>query len=193
MKEEGQIQFLRVKTFHYPDYDANPMYQDIQGFAFAYSPPITSTTDGSDADGNSYRYSWWGSSTDPYPGEIDEGLFELSCTFMAQLENTLDGMPSTTSFPLPYGSIPPDVQRYLDPGTYTQCDEQEIVNHASSLVTSCTREYEAVMRIVDWCIDNLTYVEDPQHFYHYVDTHVYKGCVGLDIENRWSAMWAYGY
>ena len=107
----GGIQYLKLKTFRYPDYYANPMHQDIQGFAYAYNPAITSTEDHVDEDGNSYRFSWWGSSDDPYPGTIEERIYSLTNTFTAILIDTLDGMPSTTEFPIPSGTIPPEVTR----------------------------------------------------------------------------------
>lgn len=112
----GGIYYLELKTFRYPDYYANPMHQDIQGFAYHYDPAIRSTEDLVDWDGNSYRLSWWGDTTDAYPGTIEERIYSLTNTFTAILIDTLDGMPSTTDFPTPSGSIPPQVMQYLYPG-----------------------------------------------------------------------------
>jgi hypothetical protein len=41
LDEVGQIQYLRMRTFTYPDYNANPMYQDIYNAVYGYDPAIT--------------------------------------------------------------------------------------------------------------------------------------------------------
>lgn len=270
----GGICGLRLKTFEYPDYSANPMDQTISNFTPYYSPAITSIQQYSDDDGNLYRYSWWGASTNPCPcSSVPVGLYKLTYYFNATLMSTLDGMPSSTAFPIPGGTIPTSVRRYLQAGTYTQSGEPDIVNLAGSLVPGSAYEYQAVSRVIDWCRDNLTWatgyqedalwiLHDAQHHascsgfthmaiallravgiparyvtgfsmdeefevpgpifpwtlhhlagphawlevyypatgwipydaqwcYHWVDTHIYKCCVGIDTENRWSG--AYGY
>ncbi len=93
--EGGEIRHIKLKTFRYPDYYANPMEQDIQDFSFDYDPAITSTEDHIDEDGNSFRYSWWGAPDDEFPGTIEERIysreafrdlvyvFSLLCVFSA--------------------------------------------------------------------------------------------------------------
>jgi transglutaminase-like putative cysteine protease len=276
LQEQGEVRYYMIATWRYPDYNANPMYQDIQNFVYSYNPAISFWEEGTDVDGNTYRESYWGTPNDDYPGTIEDGWYDVINTFSAILTATLDGMPSMTAFPIPSGSIPPEVQRYLQPGTYTQSDEAEILNHANSLVTGCTSQYEAVCKIIDWCRDELTYeaghpvdalwvfqdpthraicsgyshmavallravgiparyvggfaIDDPfrvpidsgdlwfahgqgthawlevyypdtgwipydaQFEYHYVDTHVYKRCLGIDMEWRTVGAWvSYGY
>jgi hypothetical protein len=278
--DSAQVQYIRIKTWYYPDYTDSPMGQDIDAFGFDYYPSPTSVEDGWDDDGNYYRWSWWGSPSDPEPGTIDLGLYRVTNTFMARLENTLDGMPDATDFPIPPGYIPWSAQRYLQAGTYTQSNAQAIIDHATAIVSDCSKEYEAVMRIMDWCVDSLTYTPnwthydalsilndpthraqcagyshmaiamaravgiparfvcgislagtyyvpgpsgqfpishgqgphawvevyypdagwipyDPQLLYHYVDTHVYKACLGIDMNERamsrlQMAWWDYG-
>jgi hypothetical protein len=276
VEEQGEVQHYMAATWRYPDYSANPMFQDIQDFEYSYDPAISFYEEDTDEDGNIYRESYWGTPDDEYPGTIKTGWHHVINTFTAILTATLDGMPSMTVFPIPGASIPPTVIRYLQPGTFTQSDEAEIISHANALVIGCTRQYEAVTKIIDWCRDSLTpaggypvdalwILRDPAHRagcagyshlaiallravgiparyvggfsinepfrvptdsedlwfargqgthawlevyypdtgwipydaqfeYHYVDTRVYKRCLGLDMEWRTLAGWvAYGY
>jgi len=182
LEGSGQVQYIKLKTFHYPSYNADPMNQHIYNQEFSYDPAITSTEDNVDEDNNSYRYSYWGSPSDPYPGTIQETVYKLEYIFDATLENTLDGMTSTTAYPIPPGSIPTPVMRYLQAGTFTQSNEQDIINHATSLAAGCTKEYEAVMCMIDWCKDNLTYFSNPpQHDALWIlnDTNHRAQCAGF--------------
>jgi len=162
------------KTFEYPSYSSGSMYQFVFGFSYDYSPAIRSTYNYIDDDGNEYRESWWGDLSDPWPGTINVGVYNMINTCSIDLEANLHGLYSSTPFPVPSGSIPPEVQRYLQAGPFTQSDEPEIVLHAWELTQGCVYEYGAVCRIVDWCMDNLTYdttqpidalsiLRDPQH------------------------------
>ena len=156
---------LLVKMYFYLDYDAHPTFQDIEGFDFAYDPPDINTdmtSDWTDNFGNPYRFSVWGDNILPpnYP-TIQVGSYKAINEFTAELESTLDGMLSETHFPIPDSLVPAEVQPYLDPGPQTQSNEQVVVDLADSLTSLYPFGHLAMMRIVNWCIDNLNYDEDP--------------------------------
>jgi hypothetical protein len=168
----GGIQYLRLKSFHYPSYEIDPVYQSIENLTFGYTPGITSFEDHSDADGNQYRYSFWG---DPGVGSPQVGIgdYSLTNTFECWSSVELDGLRDTSVYPISV-TLPADVQRYLQATSTIQSDNWEIQDFAQNLVSGSTREHEAVTRIMDWIRDNMTYegghpenalwiFQDPQH------------------------------
>lgn len=158
--EGGGIGALRLQTFYYPNYTADPMSQSIQGFSFYYDPPIRKIEDNyTDQDGNLYRYSFWGALDDPWPGTIFQGYYGSTNSFTANLGNTFNGMPSSAGFPL--GTVPPQIARYLTAGLFTQSDNEDIRWLAEAIVYGSTKEFQAVRRIIDWCVDYLTYTDPP--------------------------------
>ena len=107
----GRIKYLRLKTFYYPSYDNDPMYQSIENFGFTYNPSITSTGDHTDADGNQYRYSFWGNPNNNSP-QIGVGDYVLTNTFDGYFYVDLNGLRDSSTYPISV-ALPPDVQRYL--------------------------------------------------------------------------------
>jgi|GEM_PF-1599676 len=168
----GGIQYLRLKSFHYPSYENDPMYQSIENFNFGYAPWITSFEDHTDADANQYRYSFWG---DPNVGSPQVGIgdYVLTNTFECWSSVDLDGLRDSSTYPISV-TLPPEVERYLQATSSIQSDNWDIQDFAQNLISGSTREHKAVTKIMDWIRDNMTYgrghpenalwiFQDPQH------------------------------
>lgn len=148
---------VKLWTCEYPDYGGDPVGQDVSDFAVTHSPEALFWEYQVDDDYNSRVFSQWGSIWDTLPGTIEERPYAVSSTFTAELANILNGMPSTQSLPLLPELLPLAVQRYLLPSGCCQSEDPTIQAHAESLIAGCTKEYEAVLDIVNWCSDSLNY------------------------------------
>lgn len=173
----GGIDWVCVRTFDYVTFSGDPHSQSFSGVTHEHMPtPRTVETGLFDHHGNPCRDAHWGEPGLPY--DLPAGLYRTIIIFTAYSDAQLDGMASTISFPLPGGSVPPDVDRYMDPGPGTQSDEPDVVALAESLSDGCSYEYEAVRAILNWCVDNLHYsslplewpqdalstIQDPLHY-----------------------------
>ncbi len=147
----GGIAWIKLWNCNYPDYALNPLTQDIQNFNRAYSRAPNDIQDNQvDADGNNYCVIKW---DNPPVGSIT-----TTCTFTANLNNVLNGLEDQdTPFP-PTGTLP---TRYLEATEYTQSDSQAIIDQAQAVTDNDSLEYQAVIHIMDWIIDNITYGSGP--------------------------------
>jgi len=125
----GGIAYMYIKSFFYPSYEQDPMYQSVENFSFQYSQPIAFSVDSIDVYHNSYRYSYWGDTNATQP-QLSPGEYTLTNKFDAYLYVTLDGLADTTKFPITT-YFPPRYSKVSTANfndTIRQCCNQEFCN-----------------------------------------------------------------
>ena len=154
----GGLLFIEMETFELVDYESDPVAQEIHYAEYRYSPEVTSWDTLRDEDDNLRRVSCWGTSTSVFvDSALVPGIYEVNVTFEATRKALLDGMKSCAPFPVYQGSLPLEVERYIGSGPYTECDDPCISDLADRLTQGCKLQHQAVTRILDWCVDNLSY------------------------------------
>jgi transglutaminase-like putative cysteine protease len=154
----GGLVFIKMETFELLDYESDPVVQQVHYADYGYSPEVTSWDTLRDEDGNLRRVSCWGTSTSVFvDSSLVPGVYEINVAFELTRKAILDGMQSRAPFPVYQGSLPLEVERYIGPGPYTECDDPCIVSLADSLTKDCKLQHQAVTRILDWCVDGLQY------------------------------------
>lgn len=161
-------------SFHVKDTAVLGMPAGIEQLSYHLVPPPTVTSKTSKQAVSNYRYT-----STPKPSSVEErtdayGNRFLQLTWEApggevQIVSEYDvkasveflPMAMAAPYPLPVGSIPPEMTQYLKPSEQVQSDDKEIRALAADLVKGATTEYEAVTKILHWVVDHLHYQLDP--------------------------------
>ncbi|HON22881.1 MAG TPA: transglutaminase domain-containing protein [Syntrophales bacterium] len=127
--------------------------QKIDDFRAVFSPEPQERTEVKDKRGNLVLNATW----TRVPGAVD---VRLSCrsdsrTNLAALE---------TKAPFPLRDLSPELTDYLQPTEQVQADNPRIRQLAATLTKEVKTEYDAVLRIVSWVVDNVRYVTPPVRY-----------------------------
>ncbi|MCX7817332.1 MAG: transglutaminase-like domain-containing protein [Syntrophales bacterium] len=150
---EGGINEL-VLSFVIPESFSSPTYsQEISDFRLVFNPEPGSQSRSNDKRGNTIVTATWFSP----PRSIDA---RLSCHVKSA--TTLKILETRAPFPLT--EIKGDLQDYLRATELVQSDHPKIKELAEKLTRGVNTEFDAVLRIVSWVVDNVKYVTPPVRY-----------------------------
>jgi transglutaminase-like putative cysteine protease len=127
--------------------------QGVEDFKLSFSPSPDKEKRKSDLRGNQIVESTW---MNP-PEAID-----VRVQFNSRLDTDLKRINTTAAFPM--GKIPNDVAYYLTGTKLVQKDHPRIAELASSLTKGATTQYDAVVRIMAYVVDQIHYVNPSEKY-----------------------------
>lgn len=150
---EGGISKL-VLSFVIPESFSSPTYsQEISDFQLTFDPKPEKQLRSHDRRGNTIVTATWASP----PGNIEA---RLSCHVKSM--TTLKILETKAPFPLL--EVEKDLHDYLQATELVQSDHPKIIELAKKLTKGVSTEFDAVLRIVSWVVDNVKYVTPPPRY-----------------------------
>lgn len=129
------------------DYSVNSQSVDLPQISFSPQPDTSETK--TDEFENQYAELVW---NDPPPGTIT-GMVTYSVNTTANWDKFVTSDP----FPINCDFIPEGVSPFLQATEHIQSDNPMITSLASSLTDGLDQEWKAVLAIIGWVMDNITY------------------------------------
>jgi len=146
--ESGDVKPVDVNTVFIPSVSSYHFSQQIFKQSIEYSENPDKITRKKDEFGVRYERAEW---TNP-PSEI-------TVKRTATCKNIVSYSPFITQskYPLDAKSLSSNIQKYLDPGFFVQCDDPEIIQKAEEIVEGAESEMDAIVRILNWVRYNVQY------------------------------------
>jgi transglutaminase-like putative cysteine protease len=136
-------------TFSLPeDYTLPTNTQDATEAAFTYSVTPTEE-DLTDDFGNHYTRLTW---TNPSPGTIT-----ITITYTVTAGTDWDGFVTGDPFPVNTSGLPGSVTPFLEATDEVQSNNSTLISHSTALTSGITTQWEAVLAICGWVMDNIDY------------------------------------
>ncbi|MFH1985016.1 MAG: transglutaminase-like domain-containing protein [Pseudomonadota bacterium] len=143
-----ELRFVMPETYNSPTYG-----MDASDIRLVFTPPPAKETRETDQRGNIVVSAVW---------EQPPDRAEARLTFTAATRTQLDRL--NTSAPFPVTSVPPRLTDYVSPTAQVQSDHPDIRRMAVQLTAGAKSQFDAVQRILSWVVDNLKYVNPPEHY-----------------------------
>jgi hypothetical protein len=142
-----ELRFVMPEAYTSPTYAMNP--SDIR---LVFDPPAKETRE-TDQRGNTVVSAVW---------ESPPERAEARLSFNADTQTRLDRL--STKAPFPLKSVPPGLSDYVGPTVQVQSGHPDIRNMSHQLTNGAKSQFDAVQRILSWVVDNLMYVNPPEHY-----------------------------
>lgn len=127
--------------------------QNITGLSFSYSMTPSEVDDYTDNYENHYKKITW---TNP-----PEGIIKVTMIYSVFSSSDWDKFVTSDPFPFNSSGLPASVLDFLDPSIMVQSDHSVFKNIANALTRGLTTQWEAMIALNGWAIENIFYYPNP--------------------------------
>ena len=151
---KGEIRILELEFASFPSFSSPSVKQKITNYNLEFSEAPDKEKKEIDDYGNEVNIYRWKT--------IEGRTIWTRTTFTAELNVELTPLESTTKYPM--SNLSSGLDMFLQATTQVQSDDATIKKLAKDLIAGCNSEYEAVSAILNYVIDNCSYILTPPRY-----------------------------